>query len=678
MALEVVNFQGAQGPAGADGQDGQDGTDGAGGATAWAPGSSYAVGSLVVHEGQLWRLTATEPGNGYRSKPEVVAWSQTEHATGSLGVKTCPSAITSAATTGDLIVLVTHQSCSGSWSPASPSNMTEVLTRSLAMGSGGNHGIRIHYADAGGTVPTYDFGANRGRATWLLVRGASQTALTSKTFYEEDAAGTYFFPQLSYPYFGFTAPSTSLNLTTVLYGFDTAAQPIRFASNKPDQVQRHIGNQGQIGSHTSALFAGVVAWDDFQWYYYEPRYGFTYTGTPKFTALSWFIPASGTTPHFDRDVWVPAVYAPGDGDQLDENDCGVATPFAISTREANRRVKVTLDSAFLGSAYPQKTQLVYLREPRDPQVKNWCELTVEVPTGVNVRTIIPSINTTYGRNPVAGYAEVQIDPARQVEFGKLGPTSSTVMLEWSVDLQAWEVTGSSGAIYTRDWFVDDSVDQDALLPLLFSPEIQRHDSFGEILTAHRRGLASLPVSARRLMGRAGVMAHIVSPKSSRGASEVLLEAPYQRSQDAYTAGSAVQTLGQFANGSAQSCAWWNGNAGNTIDGRVMLHELGHAWNYNALTLLGIGSGYLSNLSAIQAIRATITSNGSYYQSNADEWMAQILFIYWAYQIPAILSGETSALATLKNDVTSNDTSKYDAVIAHLVSIGAVPSYGSWV
>jgi hypothetical protein len=651
----------------------------------WTPGGGYAVGDLVKYEGAVWRLTATDTGNGYRTRPVVVTSVRTAHTTGSAGSQSVPSGITSQSVAGDLIVVVLHGQ--GTWTGVSVTNMTAAVTNYGAAASGANIGTRIAYAWHGGSTPSYNLGDVVGRATWLLIRGADPAGDLAQTATVDESA------TLPYILTGL-APSgdwtNALSVSSAIF-HNTSAFATRLVPNslvEPVGRHRFIGGGSQsIASATGSAIAAVDVCDSrdgstaptTSWWGYYPT---SPTGA-KARVATWLIPAKANGgPFFDRSKWQqltwPGVVTTTDTDQIH--------PQAVRLPLEDRHYALTLDANFGGVATGEKYHRIVLPTPAMPSARHRIDLTVTVPAGGDHRIFTRWSSPQSRLTDEANFYH----NGRVVEPARYGTT--TLRYEWEPTALAWTLTGWDGAANVREYLRYDGDQQENLrVPIYFSPEVQAEDDFGTIRSAHVRAAHVLPVSTRKVFEKAGVCADIVRAKDRVEVVgwDSLTEGLWRRGTTDYSG--LAQTSGTYGYRMANAVASWAPH--DTFDGRVMLHELGHALDYEYLAnrdaagiyaaapsgidVTGPNPGYLSSERTLVDLYAAVTDKpGNYYRSQATEWVAQIAMTHWMHEMD--LDGtQTTALEGLIGDVTNHDSGIYDDAIDYLISVGALRSFADW-
>jgi len=387
-------------------------------------------------------------------------------------------------------------------------------------------------------------------------------------------------------------------------------------------------------------------------------------------------------------------------------------PGTITIPGYDQAYKVTVSNAnivgYSGSNVTPGIR-VYMPAPSTPNAAHW--LTIVWTISGTQRRVFHDIRTNWLVN-----GDV-IEPATTA--GSVATLSYT----WDTTAHGWYVSASSGNVSTRTHGPDEA---STSVPLWFSPETRALGTFADIKAGHINALESMPSGTLDGLGARGIFVDIGSGTNNYtygSTTGYVFESIHARVifDGAWNSGAN----GQFNDPSVQAVTWLVSNG--AVDGRVMMHELGHAVDQYGLADAGhtwgvdpmapgspngtdtvvydAGGGYTSTYyytpssysidvefggvvtpygpfdrpqfaffsdeQPVRDIYAGVADKpGSYYRSTITEWAAQCFMLCWADHVPGYDSTGYSSLVTeVGGSSIFNDFRDY------AVTTGVLPS--SW-
>lgn len=689
---------GPAGPAGPTGPQGPAGPAGdvsglAGGAPTWEAGSSYEAGALVQYDGRLWRCR--EAHDTTATGVDVVATSQVDVAP-SAGTISVPSSITSAAATGDLVVLVSCLSGVSSWAGLTVSNMTLRREHHVTV-SGSEMGTRMHFAayPFAGAAPSYNIGGASGRMTWVLLRGVDLDADLAVDM--GWGVTTTYLNTWAPPYEGATVSpdgSTILHAVTA----NVSNGPVRLyptAYNADEGVPI-----GGVGPFATTYHAGVSTMtlasylmpQNISWRRWNPAYGQTRSMT-QHTTVAWILPAAvDGVDRFDRARW-ECITPPGQGEPKSLND--TATAGSLWCREEDCSYVVDLDTALLDASSDPVP--IYMPNPVTPEEGHWLRVTYRVAYEDDVNNNLHSERRVYHPFYAPAWLDTDFADTGAVEvYGRFwspglvvepNPTQgsvTTIDYRWDAAAGSWGIAGWSGDAVVRDY--DSRItyrDKDLGIRAMFSPEVQMRDDYPAIRRDLLTNLLGIPRKTRVQLAARDVSAVLVSGQDG-------YESPSWRYMTAvHLSWSGIN--GYFTSGAQTATARVGSGLGYGMI--VAMHELGHALDYNHFRANGIESGVspsglgtantIHNETGLRAIFASAepSISGSSHYKVIHEWIAQMIALAWIQHVPgydytadSLFAGAWSEVAA---DASHSGTTVGLAFRTYMASIGAMPTDGQW-
>jgi hypothetical protein len=617
-----------------------------------------------MYEGVPWRLTTSEPGNGYATKVNVIAHGELEDTVGGIGSSAPPAAITQAAATGDLVVAaITVESGVANFSVT---NMTVLRERVL-----GSHKVMIAAAfwNISAVPAVVDGSGTRSRVEWLLLRGVDPTALGGTTFDTGADAVSY------YTSFGTQVPFTHLGQLVVStmaaqFGASTDAKMVTNRNGDLTDLRR-IGRNDTFpaGAFTSFLSSTHIGRPVMASSLYVGN-EFWRPSIINPTTLDWamvgFVVKPASTPWFDKTVWKRMPAPVGSGTVVDLVAWGFE-PNSISVAqipEEDRAYTLAMNPMFNWSIKP-----LQLRPPTPavPGEAHWLRLSVSVP-GYSSTSSLVTMRTTW-----AGLAVKPSDANFRhngvlVEPGCSPGSRTTIDLEWDPLEAAWSVSDWRGDAIVRDYGMSpNSLDEDLGVRLFFSPELKLSADYVTVRNQHIDALRAIPSSTRQLMAAAKVSAWIINSHSGAWNETI-----YHRVISTIDAAGWSMLNGLYAETFAMAK-----NVPDTIPARVMLHELGHAWDYTFYTARGLEGAISTNQAWIDLWTQVTDKSGSPLRNAAHEWLAEILFLHWCRHIPGFDSAMQTAMDQKTSFVVNGNLALFDSAITYLRSIGAIRAHDNW-
>ena len=307
---------------------------------------------------------------------------------------------------------------------------------------------------------------------------------------------------------------------------------------------------------------------------------------------------------------------------------------------------------------------------------------------------------------------------------------ATLTYTWDTAAHGWYVSSASGDVLTRTHGPDESSTD---LPLYFTPECRALGAFSTIKAAHIATLAELPTLVPTYLGSIGEFVEITSDSGSAyvyGSQSGPMYEP-MHSREIFDPTWASGIFGRYGPPSIMAYPWMSGEP---VDGRVMLHEIGHSWDawglsaagtpygvaprdnyspnaYDSITYTGDPFDYFGftivevrydfeptrymytliadddtefpsswivrtparfqEEQAIVDLYASVADKpGSYYRSSMTEWVAQCFMLCWADHVTGY---DPTAHATLVTEVGGSTI--FEDFRDYAVTVGVLPS--SW-
>ena len=199
------------------------------------------------------------------------------------------------------------------------------------------------------------------------------------------------------------------------------------------------------------------------------------------------------------------------------------------------------------------------------------------------------------------------------------------------------------------------------------------DDFGVVRSTHIKALEAIPSTTRTQLASQGVTVDVCDD---------LFQSFGWRAVSDPTTFSGV--TGRFTGSATRVATAQPQTTASLIEGKTMLHEIGHALDVCFLAAVGSPNGItpaapgytnasgltgaISNEKALVDLFTPVKNAGVYYRSTVTEWIAQIAMLYWAPQISGFTA--TSHRNTLIDEVTNNNVSLYNSVVSYMQGIGA--------
>ena len=171
-----------------------------------------------------------------------------------------------------------------------------------------------------------------------------------------------------------------------------------------------------------------------------------------------------------------------------------------------------------------------------------------------------------------------------VEPGATIGNTTSITYSWDPASQSVSVSSYSGSASVRDHGPGNAATYG--LPLYFSPEARAEGTFATFSASHARALSGIPAATRTLLGGVGAAADVVQNVAT--AADPLFTAISWRGIFDPTADSGMSGLTTGRWGAAQRSTVVAPADG--IEGRTMLHELGHVMDFNFLPASGHPQG----------------------------------------------------------------------------------------
>lgn len=294
---------------------------------------------------------------------------------------------------------------------------------------------------------------------------------------------------------------------------------------------------------------------------------------------------------------------------------------------------------------------------------------------------------------------------------------TTLGYTWDATEHAWSVSSYSAGALVRDHSPSNVATYG--MGLIMSPELRADGSFSTIADGLDRAMLAIPADTRAALGSLGCVADVV--RVNQLFEAVSWRGTFDPSADSGISG---RQTGRFAAAGA--------TAGSTIEGRTMLHEIGHLMDTYWLTADGhpgginpqsepddpfietyywdglgpplaarlfyteedgdlyryeeydesgelisttdymtFGTpGLLSSESEIVAIYTPYEDSGNYYRATITEWFAQACMLFWC-QFTEDFMGASERSSLIGSDI--GGTTPYNAFVSYMQGIGAFPT-----
>jgi hypothetical protein len=678
--------KGDKGDKGDPGDPGPPGDDGPPGTSlTYTPGAAYAKGSIVAYDGRMW--AASEDVPAARTAVEFIATVDADYAQFA-GTVTCPAAITSSAISGDTIILVSDIFECASWGSLVVSNMTLAVEDHVTV-SGEELGARIHYATAGGATPSFNLGDARGRMTWILARGVdlSGSLLTGSV----TRSGATNYANAYVPYSGSAPPANSVALHTVAIG---AAAAVRLAPAITDGASSvTLGANGPLagttwhGGVTTRPGPELVEDYNTQWYWFS--FGSSTTSQHQAGVLWVLVAEADACQSFDHSKW--ASLAPvGSGAVTRLNDLGI-NPRWLQIPEPDKNYVLDFDYDLIGSLADPIA--VYLPKPASPDAGHWLDVTYRAPYD-EVTNNGARLMYHYWRAP----AYIDFDLGGNVAYGNLwhpglvvemAPTRGSVAhirYSWDPVGHYWYFDSWGGDVAVRDYGNLRTTNEARAwsLRVNFSPELQELPDFADTKADLMTNISGIPPSTRRLLAKRNVQVDAISTQTGYESSS------WRYQKDSDTSWSGVN--GYFTSGwnsATARCA----SPGIGVAQYPIIHEIGHAWDYNFFPAKGYTNGLIPtfgggvqntihNEIALQALHtAALPSITNVKWEAVQEWIAQMIMLRWMEFVPGYTATSDSAWTTERNQCGGNRAhgagTIYTEFVLYMEGIGAFPTSAYW-
>jgi hypothetical protein len=660
---------------------------------AWAPGQSYPQGATVIHQGMRWRLTAaSEPGNGYVQDAFVVRSIQQDFtATGTASVAV--AAWGSDIQVGDVVVaLVATRTTGGGF------NLGSKVTN-LTFGERYDRVVSGEYANVGWawrrvTSTTADATPSitmdpmiAGRVTWVLVRGCDDTPLLSSlgaSTLPGDVLNNGQYVVRTAPdsgqIGGFPAKGLMLQAAAMFRTSGTFATSRRFnglgggfatwqgltrtsgLAMDGNNGTVDAGRQFMAGFAQSRNRTGVgqnaLTFTSTEW---PPSDATSSAGA---VGLTLFVQAeSALAPNFDTTAWTRLdTTTVGSGDVVDLYPLFPQGANALA--RANRRNRIDYSDVRHGAT--AATQTVQLAAPADLSLPGqWIELTT-TNTGSIRRVTLPFDSRVATNAPGVGARAV----GPTVIFPMFGDqTASTIRFLWDTTHRVWRCVDGWGDVQRHEMLpYPGGVPQTTIpFPIYVSREAANDPAQ---LALQLAVVNALPAQWLRNMAADKWHFEFVqnSTQSSIGFPVGIV-------------GASGKVVGRMMYSS------FAGTAGNTNQGYITAHELGHVIdevhyrnyaNPAAVTAGGVtGSiqGFVSSHPRWIALHDSIKNDPSIlaheagYYNDSNEFFAELVGMHWqAAAFPA-----SNKLAIALAGLTSDENpTVMDDMLAFLNDLNLLP------
>jgi hypothetical protein len=243
---------------------------------------------------------------------------------------------------------------------------------------------------------------------------------------------------------------------------------------------------------------------------------------------------------------------------------GAYGPGSLTVPNYDRAYLVTVSNATIagyvaGSASTPGIS-VNMPAPSTPDSTHWMTIQWTI-TGSN-RRVFHNISSNWHVN------------GDVIEPSATAGSVATITYAWDTTAHGWYVASATGDVLTRTHGPDESTTD---LPLYFTPECRALGGFSAIKSAHISALESLPSLVPAYLDSVDQFVEITSDSSG-----YLYETIYTRSifDPSWDSGAS----GRYGPPSVMAYPWLVSN--DLVDGKVMLHELGHAWDQWGLSAAG--------------------------------------------------------------------------------------------
>lgn len=392
---------------------------------------------------------------------------------------------------------------------------------------------------------------------------------------------------------------------------------------------------------------------------------------------------------------------------------GTYGPGSLTIPGYDQAYTVTVSDAnivgYHATTAPSPGIKVSLPEPSTPNASHW--LTVRWVLSGRSRRVFHDIRTNWLTN-----GDV-IEPDESVG------ADCVLTYTWDTTAHGWYVSSYTGDVQVREHGPDESTVD---LPLFFTPEARALGTFSTIKAAQLTALESLPTLVPTYLASVGQFADVSSDTSG-----YILESLHAREIFDPTWQSGA--FGFYSDPAVTAYPW----VGSAVDGRTLLHEIGHAWDrhglsgagtphgvdpvagyspnaydeityYDTINYFGIilvrqvytfeptryqvvaydaddtayefpwyerQPGHFQQEQPVVDLYATVSNkSGSYYRSTITEWVAQCFMLCWADHVPGYDSSAFDGLVTEIGGTTlANGQSILSDFRDYAVTVGALPS-----
>ena len=350
------------------------------------------------------------------------------------------------------------------------------------------------------------------------------------------------------------------------------------------------------------------------------------------------------------------------------------------------------------------------------------------------RALNPAGATFTGGWVVDLYGKVRVD-GFVVEPAEVNNISATITYRWSVSDQRWWIDTWSGPVNLIDHRPNEMPED--MGPCYFSPQIRAHIAWPGIRDDHVAALKRLPYWVNRFMKENYFVSDILSWESNFESGHASLTNEGLGLRDTLNPAPYANANGTSNPPISMAKAWSKSFFGDnySIDGRVILHELGHLFDFQGMafaghiygyqpvggstilngigyrywdeptntilreefhangefywtltyasdgvTVNGYGEGrrgmntinYEKPVNDMYALSGTIgMSDSNYYKTNIKEWVAQMLAIYFMRLDPTY-NKEQWSNPTYDGQVSGSEQN-YNNFVTYMIELGILPS-----
>jgi len=402
------------------------------------------------------------------------------------------------------------------------------------------------------------------------------------------------------------------------------------------------------------------------------------------------------------------VASPTDISSLLVTGSGTYGAGSITIPGYDQAYKVTVSDATIpgynAGTGPTPGIVVYMPAPTTPNAAHW----------MTIRWVVSGVSRRVAHNLTANWHIT----GQVVEPEESTSTDCILTYTWDTTAHGWYVSSYTGDVQVREHGPDESPNA---LPLFFSPEARASGSWSTIQAAQVNALEGLPPDVVDYLSGVGVVADVVVDLGSAGYMEQSIRA---RTMFDPAWDSGINGIWGHPTVTARS---WT-VTDDAVDGKILLHEIGHAWDDYSLSAAGTPWGVdrdsphstqdyetivvgdplaahevyeytpttvtytaydTDGVTVVFGITAARTASsfrsenpivdlyatvpdkpGSYYRSTIGEWTAQCFMLIWADHVTGYDSTERDALVSeIGGSSILADFNDY------AVSIGVLPS--SW-